>query len=103
MLRKKLIILGLTLTLVAGTSFVTGPCFANSSQARLVRGTARTLLSPLEIPRTMVEHSKKVMFPFGLVTGALVGTVRTVLGIVGGASELALGAAPYAKYAVFFI
>jgi len=39
------------------------------------------------------------MFPFGIVTGALRGTVQMVGGIVGGVVDVARGGAPNAKYA----
>jgi len=40
-------------------------------------------------------------FPFGLVTGTVKGTVKTLGGVLGGTLQMAKGAAPYAKYAVF--
>lgn len=72
-----------------------------SNQGYIVRGTARTLASTMEIPRTMLEHSAALPFPLGIATGALAGSFRTVLGVVAGAADIARGAAPYAKYAIF--
>jgi hypothetical protein len=69
----------------------------------LIQGTAKTLLSAFEIPRTMLQHSQQMMFPFGLVTGSVVGAARTVTGTLSGVFDLARGAAPFAKYAIFFV
>ena len=69
----------------------------------IFRGVGRTFISIFEIPRTILEHSTQVIFPFGIVTGALSGTIRTVMGTLGGIADIATGAAPYAKYMVFFI
>ena len=88
--------------LFLGLTNIPGRLDGASNGDYLVRGTARTMMSTMEIPRTMVEDSRYVPFPFGLVTGALRGAFRTVLGIVGGAADLARGAAPYAKYAILF-
>ena len=68
----------------------------------LVRGAAKTMFATMEIPRSMISQSTRAPFPVGLVTGAISGVFRTALGIVSGAADLARGAAPYAKYAVFF-
>lgn len=69
--------------------------------ARVLHGAARTLFSSMEIPRAILQNPGGVPFPFNLVTGAVAGTFRTVTGTVMGAAEMARGAAPYAKYAVF--
>ncbi len=76
---------------------------AQSSAGYLIQGTAKTLLSVFEIPRTMLQHSQNVIFPVGLVTGSMVGAVRTVTGTLSGVFDLARGAAPYAKYAIFLV
>lgn len=73
------------------------------SASLIAQGTAKTLLSVAEIPRTMVEHSAKVMFPLGLATGAVVGALRTVTGTLSGVLDITRGALPLAKYAAFFI
>ncbi len=74
---------------------------ASDSQniAYIQRGVGRILGSTLAIPTAMVQDSRCVMFPFGIVTGALRGTVRMVGSIVGGVVDVARGGAPYAKYA----
>ncbi|MBN1687717.1 MAG: hypothetical protein JW893_01305 [Candidatus Omnitrophica bacterium] len=69
----------------------------------IVRGVARTLLSVVEIPKAIISHSQRVIFPVGIVTGALEGTFRTVMGTLAGTLDIAQGAAPYAKYMLFFI
>lgn len=72
---------------------------AANSQALIMRGTARTLAAAFEIPKTMLQHSQHLAFPVALVSGAVVGTFRTLFGTLGGALDIAEGAAPYAKYA----
>ncbi len=65
----------------------------------VLHGAGQTLFSSMEIPRTILRNSAP--FPFNIVTGAVAGTFRTVAGTVMGAAEMARGAAPYAKYAIF--
>ena len=63
------------------------------------RGAGKIFGSMFAIPKAMIQDSGHVLFPFGLVTGAVRGTVQTVTGVVGGTVDVARGAAPYAKYA----
>lgn len=63
------------------------------------RGAGKILGGVFAIPKAMLQDSGRVMFPFGLVTGAIRGTFQTVGGVVSGAVDLARGGAPYAKYA----
>lgn len=63
------------------------------------RGTGKIVGGMFAIPRAMLQDSGRVMFPFGLVTGAIRGTFQTVTGVVGGVADVARGGAPYAKYA----
>lgn len=65
----------------------------------IVRGVGRVVGSVFAIPKAMIQDSGRVMFPFGIVTGAVRGTVQMVAGIFGGTLEVAKGATPYAKYA----
>ena len=78
------------------------PSFAHASDADnialVMRGTAKTLGAALQVPANMMSDSTRVMFPFGLVTGAVKGTVKAVVGTVSGAYDIARGGAPYAKY-----
>jgi hypothetical protein len=76
---------------------------AHANNALILRGLARTVTSAFEIPKTMISHSRKVVFPVGIVTGAVEGSLRTVVGTVAGALDIAQGAAPYAKYMLFFV
>ncbi|OGW78791.1 MAG: hypothetical protein A2Z83_01010 [Omnitrophica bacterium GWA2_52_8] len=87
--------------LAALVCFPGRPAYAGTE--RITRGVARTLMAPFEIPGAMVRHSRNVIFPLGIVTGAVEGAFKTVIGVVGGAVDIAVGAAPLAKYAVFFI
>lgn len=63
------------------------------------RGAGKILGGVFAIPKAMLQDSGRVMFPFGIVTGAIRGTVQTVAGVVSGTADVARGAAPYAKYA----
>jgi hypothetical protein len=63
------------------------------------RGAGKIVGGVFAIPKAMLQDSGRVMFPFGLVTGAIRGTFQTVTGVVGGAVDVARGGAPYAKYA----
>ncbi len=79
------------------------PAYAADSDniALVFRGVARTLFSVVEIPRTIIENPGNAPFPLNIVTGTVAGTVKTVAGTVMGAFDIARGAAPYAKYAIF--
>lgn len=63
------------------------------------RGASKIVGGMFAIPKAMLQDSGRVIFPFGLVTGALRGTFQTVTGVVGGVVDVARGGAPYAKYA----
>jgi hypothetical protein len=63
------------------------------------RGAGKIVGSVFAIPKAMLQDSGRVLFPFGLVTGAVRGTVQTVTGVVSGVVDVARGGAPYAKYA----
>jgi len=63
------------------------------------RGAGKIVGGVFAIPKAMFQDSGRVLFPFGLVTGAVRGTVQTVTGVVGGVVDVARGGAPYAKYA----
>lgn len=92
----------LSLTIVLGLSFFRMPAaYAGTGEdaGYIMRGTGKLLGSAFAIPKAMLEDSGRVMFPFGIVTGAVRGTVQMVSGIFGGAADVATGSAPYAKYA----
>ncbi len=86
--------------LILGCAWCAQSVFADDGNniALITRGVARTLFSVFEIPKDMMANAGNA-FPLGLVTGAVTGTVKTVVGTVVGATEIARGAAPYAKYA----
>ncbi len=67
--------------------------------AYATRGAGKIVGSVFAIPKAMWQDSGRVMFPFGLVTGAVRGAVQTVTGVVSGTVDVARGGAPYAKYA----
>lgn len=72
-------------------------------EARIIRGLARTVLSVFEIPKSIIQHSSRVIFPVGILTGTVEGTMKMALGTVAGVIDMATGAAPYAKYGLLFI
>lgn len=94
----------ITLLLVAAIVLMVAPASAwADNNAYIMRGVARTLFSVFQLPKTMIQESVQ-FFPFGIVTGAVKGSLNTVLGTLGGLLDIAKGAAPYAKYvAPFFI
>ena len=75
---------------------------ADDDLALVMRGVAKTLTSTLEIPKNVIAGSA-VAFPMGMVGGVLNGSLRAVSGTLSGAVDIARGAAPYAKYMIFFI
>ncbi|MDD5226960.1 MAG: hypothetical protein PHV97_07260 [Candidatus Omnitrophica bacterium] len=97
---KKLKIL-LGLLLVLGMIFTPSLGYAEMGEdiSYAARGAGKIVGGMFAIPKAMLQDSGRVLFPFGLVTGAIRGTVQTVTGVVGGAVDVARGGAPYAKYA----
>ena len=91
----------LSLLFVFGMLFAPAFLYAGDGEniAYVARGGGKIFGSLFAIPKAMLQDSGRVMFPFGLVTGAVRGTVQTVTGVVGGTVDVARGAAPYAKYA----
>ena len=88
----------LVLLLLAGLS-LPQPAYADNI-ALITRGIARTLFSAFQIPKEILTHGGKA-FPLGLIAGTMSGAVKTVAGTIMGAGDIARGAAPYAKYAIF--
>lgn len=68
----------------------------------IFRGVAKTIGAALQLPISLLAGSTK-QFPLGLVGGAVEGSVKAVAGTISGAADIARGAAPYAKYMVFFM
>jgi len=91
----------LVLLLVLGVLLIPSLGYAEVGEdiSYAARGTGKILGGVFAIPKAMVQDSGRVMFPFGLLTGAIRGTFQTVTGVVGGALDVARGGAPYAKYA----
>jgi hypothetical protein len=91
----------LALLLVLGVLFTSSLVYAGAGEdiAYASRGVGKIVGGMFAIPKAMFQDSGRVMFPFGLVTGAVRGTVQTVAGVVGGVVDVARGGAPYAKYA----
>ena len=77
------------------------PSYAGDGEniAYAARGASKIFGSLFAIPKAMLQDSGRVLFPFGLVTGAVRGTAQTVGGVVSGVVDVARGGAPYAKYA----
>ena len=99
MTKKTKVLLGLWLVL--SVLLMSSPVYAEVGQdvAYAARGAGKIVGGMFAIPKAMLQDSGRVMFPFGLVTGAIRGTVQTVTGVVSGTVDVARGAAPYAKYA----
>ena len=93
---KTLLGLLLVLTMILEPAFLYADTGEDISYA--ARGASKLVGSVFAIPKAMFQESGRVMFPFGLVTGAIRGTFQTVAYTVSGAVDAARGAAPYAKY-----
>jgi len=91
----------LSVLLTAGLLCMPCPARADVGQdvSYAARGASKLVGSMFAIPKAMIQDTGRVMFPFGLVTGAVRGTFQTITGVVSGAVDLARGGAPYAKYA----
>lgn len=87
--------------LFAGFFMMAFPSSARASDGvgLVLRGLVKTVGAAFAIPATMMQDSSQVMFPFGIISGAIRGSAKTIAGTVSGAVDMARGAAPYAKYA----
>ena len=76
---------------------------ASADMALIAQGLAKTVYAVFQLPANMVQGSVQSfpLFPVGLVTGTVAGSVKMVTGTAMGAFDMARGAAPYAKYLVF--
>ncbi|MFA6600865.1 MAG: hypothetical protein WC352_00465 [Candidatus Omnitrophota bacterium] len=79
------------------------PTPAYASAGQILHGFGKTVFSVFQLPMTMARHVQTVTFPISLISGPVAGTYRAVTGTAAGALEMAVGAAPYAKYAVLFL
>ena len=68
--------------------------------ATVATGASQVVGGALALPVEILKGATQ-SFPFGILAGALRGTVKTLGGVFGGAFNIARGAAPYAKYAAF--
>lgn len=96
-MKAKWIFLVVLLTLLVFDS----PAFADDI-GMILGGTAKLVTTAFQAPFSMLSASGS-NFPFGLVGGVVQGTYSTIMGTLSGATDVARGAAPYAKYMVFFI
>lgn len=93
--------LGISILLLLALLSFSRPAYADNI-GLIFRGVAKTIFSVMQIPGSLV-HRGAQSFPLGLVTGTLEGSVKAVAGTLSGATDIARGAAPYAKYMVFFM
>jgi hypothetical protein len=73
---------------------------AGKNEAYIYRGAQRVISAPLKLPNNIYRESHRSPFPIGLMVGTVKGLVKMTTGLVFGALDLAIGAAPYAKYAL---
>ena len=83
-------------------NFAFTPVAYADSIGLLFRGVAKTVGAVFQVPASMLAGSTQA-FPLGLIGGAVGGSMKAVAGTISGAADIARGAAPYAKYMVFFM
>ena len=100
MLKRKVVIGFLVLLL-----FLPSPLFAKEYRDtnRFVSGFWRIFMAPFRLPFYMVKGTIYGPPIVGTAQGVVVGTFSTVTDLVGGIFDMAAAAAPYAKYAIFFV
>lgn len=76
---------------------------AQADPATIIQGASKTIGSVIQLPKAILQHAVSDPFPFGVVSGAVAGTYQTVADVLSGTVQMAVGAAPYAKYLIFFI
>lgn len=81
--------------------FATAHADAAQGVGYAARGATKVISGVFAIPRSMIEDSGRLMFPLGILTGAVRGSVQTVAATLGGTFDMVRGAAPYAKYLIF--
>lgn len=82
-------------------SLAARPARAAQDTGRFAQGFYNTTTGALEIPYQIVNSTLTKPFPFGVVDGAVRGTLYSVTKIFGGLFDMGAAAAPYAKYAIF--
>ena len=70
---------------------------------RFSYGLKRVLFSPFRIPYHTARETFRGPFVIGTLSGVVSGTAATVGDLAGGTFDMAASAAPYAKYAIFFV
>ena len=68
----------------------------------LSNGFFRILTAAFQIPRYLLQKTLNEPIGLGTIDGALQGAYYAVAEVSGGALEMVRGAAPYAKYLIFF-
>ena len=93
--------------ILAGSFFFTRPArlYAGDDRnfAYINRGFFRILTAAFQIPRYLIYKTLSEPLGLGTVDGALQGAFYSVAELSGGALDIARGAAPYAKYSLFFL
>ena len=84
--------------------FLVSPVWAAnySDTSRFVQGIGKIFAAPFYLPSEVLGKTFNE-FPFGAVHGAVTGTYRTTMSLMGGVWDMAGAAAPYAKYAFPFL
>lgn len=79
--------------------------YAESNDANFAyisRGFYRILTAAFQIPQYMLNKTLSEPLGVGTVNGALTGAYYSVVELLGGTLDVGRGAAPYAKYLIFF-
>jgi len=74
---------------------------AHASGDKVARGVYSILTGVVELPYQIVQQTVSQPPIIGTVSGVVIGSIRTVSKVVGGAFDIVTAAAPYAKYALF--
>ena len=98
MKRKTLFWLFLLLILLPATVFA-----EYQDTNRFTYGFRRMLMAPFRLPYNTLRGTFYGPPVTGTLGGVMSGTFQTVNDLMGGAFDMAASAAPYAKYALFFI
>ena len=78
--------------------FHSHPAYAADNISLIFSGVAKLIGTALQVPATILRSSV-TGFPFGIIGGAINGSLQAISGVLGGGMDIARGSAPYAKYA----